>query len=118
MLAMVQAVFGMFYVTLMIAQLVSLYSSKDSSDGMTSNKSIGSENRQATPKNPNNGRAFPCFRTGSPPRASRAPANVYADPAHNQMYVGNPSQYKGISSSVWPTNLVQDQLATAGGNQV
>lgn len=49
---MVEAVFAMFYVTLMIAQLVSLYSSKDSSDGMTSNKSIGSEKRQATPKDP------------------------------------------------------------------
>jgi hypothetical protein len=27
---------------------------------------------------------------------------VYADPAHNQIYVGNPSQYQSISSSVWP----------------
>jgi hypothetical protein len=48
MLAMVEAVFGMFYVTLLIARLVSLYSSKSALEAVNSgeiadNKRIGSE---------------------------------------------------------------------------
>lgn len=48
MLAMVEAVFGMFYVTLLIARLVSLYSSKSPLEAVNSqeipeNKRIGSE---------------------------------------------------------------------------
>ncbi|HYY27107.1 MAG TPA: ion channel [Chthoniobacterales bacterium] len=48
MLAMVEAVFGMFYVTLLIARLVSLYSSKGpreavNSEEITDNKRTGSE---------------------------------------------------------------------------
>ena len=48
MLAMVEAVFGMFYVTLLIARLVSLYSAKSpleavNSEEIADNKRIGSE---------------------------------------------------------------------------
>jgi hypothetical protein len=48
MLAMVEAVFGMFYVTLLIARLVALYSSKSpreavNSEEIADNKRIGSE---------------------------------------------------------------------------
>jgi hypothetical protein len=56
MLAIVEAVFGMFYVTLLIARLVSLYSSKSPLEAVNSeiagNKRIGSEISQTNSKNP------------------------------------------------------------------
>ena len=57
MLAMVEAVFGMFYVTLLIARLVSLYSSKSvleavSSQEIADNKRIESEISQTNSNNP------------------------------------------------------------------
>jgi hypothetical protein len=42
---------------------------------------------------------------------------VYADPAHYQIYVGNPSQYQQYQQLRLARNLVQDQLATAELNQ-
>ena len=56
MLAMVEAVFGMFYVTLLIARLVSLYSSKGpletvNSEEIANNKRIGTENSQISSNN-------------------------------------------------------------------
>jgi hypothetical protein len=42
---------------------------------------------------------------------------VYADPANNQIYVGNPSQYQQYQQLRLARNLVQDQLATAELNQ-
>jgi hypothetical protein len=42
---------------------------------------------------------------------------VYADPAHYQIYVGNPSQYQQYQRLRLARNLVQDQLATAELNQ-
>ena len=53
MLAMVEAVFGMFYVTLLIARLVSLYSFKGpletvNSEEIANNKRIGTENSQTS----------------------------------------------------------------------
>ena len=42
---------------------------------------------------------------------------VYADPAHNQIYVGNPSQYQQYQQLRLARNLAQDQLATAELNQ-
>jgi hypothetical protein len=41
---------------------------------------------------------------------------VYADPAHNQIYVGNQSQYQSYQQLRLANNLVQDQLATAEQN--
>ena len=38
---------------------------------------------------------------------------VYADPAHNQIYVGNQAQYQQYQRLRLANNLVQDQLATA-----
>ena len=38
---------------------------------------------------------------------------VFADPAHNQIYVGNPSQYQKYQQLRLANNLAQDQLATA-----
>jgi hypothetical protein len=38
---------------------------------------------------------------------------VYADPAHYQIYVGNPSQYQQYQQLRLARNLAQDQLATA-----
>jgi hypothetical protein len=57
MLAMVEAVFGMFYVTLLIARLVSLYSSKSpleavNSEEIADNKRVGSEISQTNSNNP------------------------------------------------------------------
>jgi hypothetical protein len=57
MLAIVEAVFGMFYVTLLIARLVSLYSSKSpleavSSEEIADNKRTGSEISQTNSNNP------------------------------------------------------------------
>ena len=57
MLAIVEAVFGMFYVTLLIARLVSLYSSESplkavSSGEIAGNKRIGSEISQTNSNNP------------------------------------------------------------------
>jgi hypothetical protein len=57
MLAMVEAVFGMFYVTLLIARLVSLYSSKSpfeavNSEEIADNKRTGSEISQPNSNNP------------------------------------------------------------------
>ena len=56
MLAMVEAVFGMFYVTLLVARLVSLYSVNApleavNSEEIASNKRIGSENSQTSSNN-------------------------------------------------------------------
>jgi hypothetical protein len=42
---------------------------------------------------------------------------VYADPANNQIYVGNPSQYQQYQQLRLARNLAQDQLATAELNQ-
>src|SRR5215469_13822654 len=42
---------------------------------------------------------------------------VYTDPANNQIYVGNPSQYQQYQQLRLARNLVQDQLATAELNQ-
>ena len=42
---------------------------------------------------------------------------VYADPAHYQIYVGNPSQYQQYQQLRLARNLDQDQLATAELNQ-
>jgi len=42
---------------------------------------------------------------------------VYADPAHYQIYVGNPSQYQQYQQLRLARNLAQDQLATAELNQ-
>ena len=42
---------------------------------------------------------------------------VYADPANNQIYVGNPAQYQQYQQLRLARNLVQDQLATAELNQ-
>ena len=57
MLAIVEAVFGMFYVTLLIARLVSLYSSKSpleavNREEIADNKRIGSEISQTDSNNP------------------------------------------------------------------
>ena len=57
MLAMVEAVFGMFYVTLLIARLVALYSSRSrfeavNREEIADNKRIGSELSQADSNNP------------------------------------------------------------------
>jgi len=41
---------------------------------------------------------------------------VYADPAHNQIYVGTPFQYQSYQQLRLANNLVQDQLATAEQN--
>ena len=38
---------------------------------------------------------------------------VYADPAHYQVYVGNPSQYQKYQRLRLASNLAQDQLETA-----
>jgi hypothetical protein len=38
---------------------------------------------------------------------------VYADPAHNQILVGNPSQYQQYQQLRLANNLAQDQLQTA-----
>ena len=38
---------------------------------------------------------------------------VYADPANNQAYVGNPSQYQKYQQLRLASNLAQDQLETA-----
>jgi hypothetical protein len=38
---------------------------------------------------------------------------VYADPANNQAYVGNPSQYQKNQQLRLASNLAQDQLETA-----
>jgi hypothetical protein len=56
MLAIVEAVFGMFYVTLLIARLVSLYSSKSpleiaNREKILDKKRIRSENSQTTSSN-------------------------------------------------------------------
>jgi hypothetical protein len=42
---------------------------------------------------------------------------VYTDPANNQIYVGNPSQYQQYQQLRLARNLAQDQLATAELNQ-
>lgn len=42
---------------------------------------------------------------------------VYADPAHYQIYVGNPSQYQQYQQLRLARNMAQDQLATAELNQ-
>ena len=47
---MVEAVFGMFYVTLLIARLVSLYSSKGSFEAADSEEIA--DNKRSTPENP------------------------------------------------------------------
>ncbi|MBV8352418.1 MAG: two pore domain potassium channel family protein [Verrucomicrobia bacterium] len=57
MLAMVEAMFGMFYVTLLIARLVSLYSSKSPLEAVNGEKIAGkkrirSENSQTSSNNP------------------------------------------------------------------
>ena len=56
MLAMVEAVFGMFYVTLLIARLVSLYCSKGpleavNREEIANNKRIGPKNSQTSSNN-------------------------------------------------------------------
>jgi hypothetical protein len=38
---------------------------------------------------------------------------VYADPAHYQVFVGNPSQYQKYQQLRLASNLAQDQLETA-----
>jgi hypothetical protein len=38
---------------------------------------------------------------------------VYADPANNQVYVGNPAQYQKYQQLRLASNLAQDQLETA-----
>jgi hypothetical protein len=38
---------------------------------------------------------------------------VYADPAHYQIFVGNPSQYQQYQQLRLARNLAQEQLATA-----
>ena len=68
MLAMVEAVFGMFYVTLLIARLVSLYSSKSplepvNSEEIADNKRIGWRPHKQTATARNNG----TFQKGRPP---------------------------------------------------
>jgi len=57
MLAMVEAVFGMFYVTLLIARLVSLYSSKGSFK-VVDREEIA-DNKRTTPENPQSNRKNP-----------------------------------------------------------
>jgi hypothetical protein len=57
MLAIVEAMFGMFYMTLLIARLVSLYSSRSplevaNREEILDKKGIGSENSQTTSNNP------------------------------------------------------------------
>ena len=57
MLAIVEAIFGMFYMALLIARLVSLYSSKSpleiaNREKILDKKRIGSENSQTTSNNP------------------------------------------------------------------
>jgi len=57
MLAIVEAMFGMFYMTLLIARLVSLYSSKSplevaNHEEILDKKRIGSENSPTTSNNP------------------------------------------------------------------
>ena len=42
---------------------------------------------------------------------------VYADPAHYQIYVGNPAQYQQYQQLRLARNLAQDQLGTAELNQ-
>ena len=42
---------------------------------------------------------------------------VYADPAHYQIYVGNPAQYQQYQQLRLARNLAQDQLATTELNQ-
>jgi hypothetical protein len=42
---------------------------------------------------------------------------VYADPAHYQIYVGNPSLYQQYQQLRLARNLAQDQLATAEPDQ-
>jgi len=42
---------------------------------------------------------------------------VYADPAHWQIYVGNPSQYQKYQQLRLANNMAQDQLAAAEMNQ-
>src|SRR5215468_7062209 len=42
---------------------------------------------------------------------------VYADPAHYQIYVGNPSQYQQYQQLRLARNLAQDQLAPEELNQ-
>ena len=56
MLAIVEAMFGMFYMALLIARLVSLYSSKSpleiaNREEIVDKKRIGSENSQTTSNN-------------------------------------------------------------------
>jgi hypothetical protein len=57
MLAILEAMFGMFYMALLIARLVSLYSSKSpleiaNREEILDKKRIGSENSQTTSNNP------------------------------------------------------------------
>jgi hypothetical protein len=57
MQAIVEAMFGMFYMTLLIARLVSLYSSKSplevaNREEILDKKRIGSESSQTTSNNP------------------------------------------------------------------
>ena len=57
MLAMVEAIFGMFYVSLLIARLVSLYSFKRAlevanREEIINEKRIGSDNSQASSNTP------------------------------------------------------------------
>ena len=57
MLAIVEAMFGMFYMTLLIARLVSLYSSRSplevaNREEILDKKGIGAENSQTTSNNP------------------------------------------------------------------
>jgi len=57
MLAVVEAMFGMFYVTLLIARLVSLYTSKSpvevaNREEIVDKERIGSENSQTSSNNP------------------------------------------------------------------
>jgi hypothetical protein len=42
---------------------------------------------------------------------------VYADPAHNQIYVGNPSQYQRYQQLRLANNLTQENLEAAELNQ-
>ena len=42
---------------------------------------------------------------------------VYADPAHNQIYVGNPSQYQQYQQLRLANNLAQENLEAAQLNQ-
>jgi hypothetical protein len=38
---------------------------------------------------------------------------VYADPANNQIFIGNPSQYQKYQQLRLANNLAQDELQTA-----